>query len=313
MALIRYAILALGALALSACDLAEQSEPAPSPRARPDSLGPAVSPESERLAAFYAAREARLIAAGKLRQDYAPTDAPFDANTLARNFRRIALYDEYRPDAPGLVAEETVSQLRRWQKPVTIGVYHGPTTPAAQRRRDISEVRSFARRLGAITGLDVSFTSVANANFVVLFLNRDEMLTEPEKLRLDLPIMNNEVLRGLETLPDEIDCIAYGLTSRAPPLGYVGSIVAIRAEHAPRTRRSCIHEEMTQALGLANDNPNIRPSIFNDDEEFALLTRHDELLLKMLYDPRLRDGMTPETQGPILLEVARDAMRQSRI
>ena len=44
-------------------------------------------------------------------------------------------------------------------------------------------------------------------------------------------------------------------------------------------------------MGLANDSPDARPSVFNDDEEFAFLTRHDELLLKMLYDPRLRPGM----------------------
>jgi hypothetical protein len=78
-------------------------------------------------------------------------------------------------------------------------------------------------------------------------------------------------------------------------------------------RRSCIEEEMTQALGLANDDPNIRPSIFNDDEEFALLTRHDEILLKMLYDPRLTVGMTPERARPLLRAVAEDALKSSRI
>jgi hypothetical protein len=78
-------------------------------------------------------------------------------------------------------------------------------------------------------------------------------------------------------------------------------------------RRSCIEEEMTQALGLANDDPAIRPSIFNDDEEFALLTKHDEILLKMLYDPRLRVGMTPERARPLLRAVAEDALKSNRI
>ena len=32
-------------------------------------------------------------------------------------------------------------------------------------------------------------------------------------------------------------------------------------------------------MGLANDSPEARPSIFNDDEEYALLTGHDEMLL----------------------------------
>jgi len=56
-------------------------------------------------------------------------------------------------------------------------------------------------------------------------------------------------------------------------------------------RLSCIHEEIAQGLGLSNDSPAARPSIFNDDEEFGLLTTHDEFLLRMLYDPRMRAGM----------------------
>ena len=43
-------------------------------------------------------------------------------------------------------------------------------------------------------------------------------------------------------------------------------------------------------MGLPNDSPEARPSLFNDDLEFALLTEHDAVLLRMLYDPRLRPG-----------------------
>ena len=61
---------------------------------------------------------------------------------------------------------------------------------------------------------------------------------------------------------------------------------------------------MAQGLGLPNDSPLARPSIFNDDEEFALLTRHDELLLTMLYDDRLTPGMTPDEARPVLQQLA---------
>jgi hypothetical protein len=73
-------------------------------------------------------------------------------------------------------------------------------------------------------------------------------------------------------------------------------------------RLSCIHEELAQGMGLANDSPQARPSIFNDDEEFALLTRHDELLLRMLYDPRLSPGMTPAEAAPIARQIAAELM-----
>jgi hypothetical protein len=66
-----------------------------------------------------------------------------------------------------------------------------------------------------------------------------------------------------------------------------------------------MHEEIAQALGLANDSPRARPSIFNDDEEFALLTGQDELMLRMLYSPELQAGMTEAEARPIIQTLAR--------
>ena len=68
-------------------------------------------------------------------------------------------------------------------------------------------------------------------------------------------------------------------------------------------RSSCIHEELKQTLGLMNDDPDVRPSIFNDDQEFALLTEHDEILLRILYDRRLRPGMQADEARPLLPEI----------
>jgi hypothetical protein len=81
-------------------------------------------------------------------------------------------------------------------------------------------------------------------------------------------------------------------------------VALIRAEHPELLRSACIHEELAQGMGLANDSPTARPSIFNDDEEFGLLTKHDELLLKILYDPRLKTGMTVEEATPIVQTIA---------
>jgi hypothetical protein len=66
----------------------------------------------------------------------------------------------------------------------------------------------------------------------------------------------------------------------------------IRAEHPDLLRLSCLHEEIDPGPWPAERFPARRPSIFNDDEEFALLTTQDELMLKILYDPALRPGMT---------------------
>ena len=48
----------------------------------------------------------------------------------------------------------------------------------------------------------------------------------------------------------------------------------------------------------------MRPTIFNDDEEFALLTVQDEMMLKILYNPALRPGMTLQEARPIVERLA---------
>ena len=97
------------------------------------------------------------------------------------------------------------------------------------------------------------------------------------------------------------------VTARDQPAAYRGAIAVIRAEQPDLMRLSCIHEEIAQGLGLANDSPYARPSIFNDDDEFALLTSHDEMLLAMLYDPRLEIGMRIDEARPTLRILAREA------
>jgi len=71
-------------------------------------------------------------------------------------------------------------------------------------------------------------------------------------------------------------------------------------------RKLCFHEEIAQSLGLFNDHPQVRPSIFNDDDEFALLTTHDEYLLRILYDPRLTPGMRADEAMPLVGAIIED-------
>ena len=125
-----------------------------------------------------------------------------------------------------------------------------------------------------------------------------------QKLALDLSglliKLGQFMSTRLDILPAEITKELEGLQDEVP----AETFAVIRAEHPDLLRLSCIHEEIAQGLGLANDSPTARPSIFNDDEEFALLTRQDELMLKMLYNPALRPGMTEAEARPIVESLA---------
>jgi DUF2927 family protein len=265
------------------------------------------SAESLKLEKYYSGLQARLQTQGLLRTDGGGPDTPFSSRTLAEDFERIALYDEYTVINGRFVAQATPSSLRRWQKPVRIGLIFGDLVPEEDRIKDRANVAAYAKRLARLTGLDIRVTD-KNPNFRVMFLYRDEQKAAAPMLRREVPDLSPIVLREIVNSPRNTFCVAYSFSDPNDTNIYDSALILVKAEHSGIMRLSCIHEEMAQALGLVNDSPNARPSIFNDDEEFALLTRHDELLLRMLYDRRLKIGMTPQDARPLLPKIASDVM-----
>lgn len=61
---------------------------------------------------------------------------------------------------------------------------------------------------------------------------------------------------------------------------------------SPQEIRDCLHEEIAQALGPANDLFRLSDSIFNDDNVRTVLTGYDMLILRTFYEGTLKTGMT---------------------
>jgi hypothetical protein len=68
--------------------------------------------------------------------------------------------------------------------------------------------------------------------------------------------------------------------------------IFLPADTTPQDVRDCLNEELTQALGPANDLYRVADSIWNDDNLHAVATAYNMLLLRVLYQPELRSGMT---------------------
>lgn len=252
--------------------------------------------------------------AGGLRTDRAAPDLPFDARVLARDFLTVALGAEPNPvgTQPG---ERTLAAgvLRRWQAPIRWTLADDSLTAA----RDGPLVERTFARLAAITGHDIAPAGdePANlpANLYVFFLRPQDYATVAANPP-DWP--SGRWLAGFidrfGRAPDT-PCVATfsasGPDAPGGPHRIAFAVVLIRAELPASLAEACIEEELSQTMGLPNDDPGVRPSIFNDDQEFALLTRHDEALLRMLYDRRLEPGMTAADLAPLLPEVAADHAR----
>nr|WP_232897223.1 DUF2927 domain-containing protein [Pontibaca salina] len=303
---------AAGAVTLTACT-APQPPASVVPPNRPGGLAKAVQPvvtprsaQSSDLQDYYIRIQDDLLVQGLLRTDGGGPDTPFSPEDLVRNFENIAFFDEYTRGG-GLRAGGASGGLNRWSQPVRISAEFGSSVPLDQRRRDQAAINEYASRLSRVTGHSITGVR-SGGNFHVFVAGDDDNEQLLRRLNQLVPDISRVELGLFRHLPRSFYCMVVAVSSAQDPHNYSRAIALIRAEHPDLVRLSCIHEEIAQGLGLPNDSAAARPSIFNDDNEFALLTRHDELLLKLLYDPRLKQGMTADEARPIALAIAHELM-----
>ncbi len=297
----------VAALAFGGLSACVTPTPAPprinAPPARPEIAAPVVqaSPASEAARVYYAQVQQSLLSQGLLRTDGGGPDTPYTDRMLADNFIRAALYDEYARQGGSFVQRETTSQLRRWDVPVRVGLRFGASVPAERQATDRARVASYLARLASVTGHPIALSD--SPNFWLYIVDEDERRALGPQINAAMPGLSPSDVRGITDMPQSTYCLVYAMTEGGNA-AYTRAFAVVRSEHPDLLRLSCIHEEVAQGLGLANDSPRARPSIFNDDEEFALLTGQDEAMLRMLYNPALRPGMTEAEARPIIQSLA---------
>lgn len=264
---------------------------------------------------------------GLMRTERDPQDAKFSPAVLAQNFRKLGFSFESDPFGTG-ETREGPQHIRKWRQPIRYTVH---AEPADQQRLD-RIVTPFAEELADLTQhsierVDPEGPEGQTLNMMIIF-PRDDILqqfldTGPSGAgAINAPFGFGgeaaEVLR--ETLEPwygaESPCAGQIWETEGNDENGAGellfALVMIRPEIPDLLLKSCVEEELAQTLGLFNDDSSIRPTIFNDDQEFALLTQHDGLLLQILYDDRLETGMTPARAMPIVREIAGEVWWASR-
>ena len=140
--------------------------------------------------------------------------------------------------------------------------------------------------------LDQRAATQNDQDVVVVTLSEAERANIRPVLQQIAPDLSRAAQNAVLRMRRNTFCMVVAIPGPDPAQGLQQAIAIVRAEHPPLMRQSCIEEELAQGMGLSNDSRDARPSIFNDDEEFGVLTRHDELLLRMLYSDSLRCGMS---------------------
>ncbi|MCX2723892.1 DUF2927 domain-containing protein [Roseibium salinum] len=202
--------------------------------------------------------------------------------------------------------EKTVFGLeyRSWSwRPYLVKKFTGPVlfyvhNLSATDRKPI--VHRFLREIGSrVNGLTVAIADdPANANFEIYVVDRQQYA----------PVVKKDVYKSDHaSVPGR--CLVRVVSGGN---GIKRSSAVIVSDEGEFLFKRCLVEEVLQGLGPMNDDESLTHSVFNDSSRHSRFTVFDQLILNMLYDPRIKPGMSIEQVKPILPLVVRDARNRVR-
>ncbi|MEJ8473583.1 DUF2927 domain-containing protein [Roseibium algae] len=212
-----------------------------------------------------------------------PYAQPFSTDELLSGFEKTVFGLEYRSWSwrPYLVKKFTV--------PVRFYIHN-----LAKKNR-LPVVHRFVKSLGKkIRGLESTVASSTDAaNFEIYVVDRNQY-TEVVRAKIYKSKKANVPGR----------CLVRVVSGRN---GIKRSAAVIVSDEGEFLFQRCLVEETLQGLGPMNDDQSLVHSVFNDSSRHSRFTTFDRIILNMLYDPRIKPGMSAKQIQKVLPIVARDA------
>ncbi len=218
------------------------------------------------------------IAARRAAQQKIFTDAE-----IADGFFKIAFGAEFH-------VAGRVDRIRKYDGPVRVFV-EGRAKP--DRRRQVAEVITDIR--ARIDHLDIAVTDDRRDANMLVTLVRDRDLERTirafygrDRARQIQSSLEPQCLSGFQK--DDLYRI-------------VRADVILVVDAGEFVFYDCVYEELLQALGPINDDSSVPWTMFNDNVQMGFFGLYDQYLLNILYDPRIRPGMTREEVRALLPQV----------
>ena len=212
---------------------------------------------------------------------------------LTRQFRSVVFGTEFS-------GFDALTRIKKWTSPlrVTVKAYGeisepdsggSPTLKLKQQRVNplhLKHIQKHLETLVKLTGLTTEDVKNSDelANFEIKIVPRSQ-LTNPNLVAVDPKL--------LRRLGGQGGC--YFLMWHNEGQGVIDRVViVVNADRIQSRTEHCLLEEMTQSLGLPNDTASAWTSIFSNEGFVTTLTRADKIIIKTLYDPRLKPAMERE-------------------
>ena len=203
-----------------------------------------------------------------------------DPEYIQRAFNEVALKNEY---------QKTDLRIVKWQAPIIYQLSYEHLQGPIPLIEEMAKVQM--KHLASITRHTIQPSNLKDTPNFRIILTKDSYFKETIE-KWSGPKMGY--------LAKESNCIASFKRNQNHEI--IQASVVIPVDHAMSRGLlpACIVEETTQALGLPNDSDWVNPSIANDASKLDYLTGLDYVMLKLLYDPTIKAGMSFSQSQPIL-------------
>ena len=204
-----------------------------------------------------------------------------DKTFVETAFYNVALQHEY---------SQGNKPLAKWTQPIKIWIDH--RVGDKELHQELAELH--IQHLSQVTQHSIEIvTKESEANVKWIYTRQSQWLSEAKSILK---------LKSTEHLNNAI-CTAGYRTNSKGEIVYAGVVIPVDQARSRGKLVACIVEEITQVLGLPNDSDKAYPSIFNDHTPEDLLSPLDVVLLKLLYEPELKVGMTKTQAKPVVRKV----------
>jgi hypothetical protein len=183
-----------------------------------------------------------------------------------------------------------VERIRKFDKPVRVYVFNeGSPSRTTQIASVIADIKAH------INQLDISMTQDMRAANLFVMLVQERNL-KPAIRSLYGRGRANQIQRALDP-----QCLSGFAKDKHYRIRHAEAVLPVDADDS--VFYDCAYEELLQALGPINDDRSVPWTMFNDDVQMGFFDIYDQYLLNILYDNRIRPGMTKAEVGALLAEL----------
>ena len=185
-----------------------------------------------------------------------------------------------------------VDRIRKYDMPVRVFADGNRPDRKAQLAKVVADI---GRR---IQHLDIAMAETSDTANVLVKLVRDRDL-----YRTITTFYGSERAREIKTSLDP-QCLSGFRKNERYEIEH--SDVILTVDNGDFIFLDCAYEELLQSLGPINDTSTVPWTMFNDNVSMGFFDVYDQYILNVLYDPRIKAGMTVAEVKALLPEVLAD-------